>query len=95
MMIGGERRGLKPYKSIQGAFLFEPVHPDSPLVKVIDYAGGQIANIEDEGYSEGTASYPTLVDFNGGVRAKRNPKWRASRSFIGLDQAGNIILGNT
>ena len=90
MMIRGERRGLNPYKSSHGAILFEPVHPDSPWVKVIDYKEGRIANIEDEGYSEGTASYPTLVDFDGKVRAKGNPKWRASRSFIGLDRDGFI-----
>ena len=95
MLIDGERRGANPYKSSHGAFLFEPVHPDSTRVKVIDYKGGRVADIENQGYKGGTASYPTLVDFEGIVRAKKNPKWRASRSFIGLDESGYLILGNT
>jgi len=95
MILNGVRRGAKPYTSSHGAILFEPVDPDSPRVKVIDYKGGKLADIENQGYKGGTTSYPTLVDFEGRVRAKRNPKWRASRSFIGLDETGYLILGNT
>lgn len=95
VIINGKRRGPANYWSRHGAFLFEPLDSSKPKIKVIDYNQKARVAFEKEGYTQGTVSFPTLVDFNGKTRAPFSPKKRASRSFIALDRDGNIILGNT
>ncbi len=96
MLLGGKRAGPENYKSRHGAILFEPEDSTKPLVSYVNYNPPRIADIENEGYTEGTVSYPTLVgDGAGLVRTKENPMKRANRSFIGIDKDGNVIIGNT
>ena len=47
-------------------------------------------------YRFGTNSYPTMYDSRGESRSKSSYyKWRANRTFIGVDNDGYFLMGNT
>lgn len=48
-----------------------------------------------KGARDAMVSYPLLVSPDGLDRVKGNPQWLASRSFVGQDAAGRIIIGST
>lgn len=95
MLINRKVMGKKNYWSRHAAFLLGPLNESDPLVKVVDYQPKAKVEFEKEMYTDGTISFPTLVDFDGNTRAPRSPKKRATRSFIALDKNQYLILGNT
>ncbi len=95
MILNGVPKGPIRYTSSHGAFLAEPAQSGKPYVKMLDFKGKKKVELEKEGYKTATASYPTLIDFEGRVRAARNPRWRANRTFVALDRENKVLLGNT
>jgi len=94
ILAGGTVKGPRGYRSKHGAFLAEPAHGRAPTFTVRDLKGEPV-DLPSTGYREGVVSYPTLVDFQGKVRARPNPGWRADRSFIGTDRSGRVVVGTT
>jgi len=91
----GVYKGLRSYSSSNGVFLAEPVDSSRRKATFIDF-GGKPARITEKflrgfGYNEAVVSYPTLLDYHGNVRAKKNPQWRATRTFIGMDREGACL----
>ncbi|MBI2653626.1 phosphodiester glycosidase family protein [Candidatus Woesearchaeota archaeon] len=99
LLENGTYKGPKRYVSNSGMFIAEPKKGDKPKATFIDF-GTKPGSITSEylkqiGYLEAVVSYPVLLDSVGNVRVKNNPAWRATRTFIGMDKNGYIILGNT
>ncbi len=99
VLMDGKFAGVNGYRSKHGVFLAEPVDPTKPKATFVDF-GGSVTKITEQflkkfGYKEAVVSYPVLLDYKGSVRAKNNPKWRATRTFTGMDKNGYVILGNT
>ena len=95
----GVHKGPKRYVSSSGMFVAEPDTEDKPKVTFVDF-GAKSVNVTPDylrqtGYLEAVVSYPVLLDAAENVRVKNNPAWRATRTFIGMDKHGYIILGNT
>ena len=88
MKAAGVLLGPRSQKSHHGAFVA------GPGADVIDLEGRDVqAAIAP--FSEAAVSYPLLLDASGRVRAGRNPKWIASRTFVAVDDQGRILLGTT
>ncbi|MEM7183588.1 MAG: phosphodiester glycosidase family protein [Spirochaetota bacterium] len=99
ILENGRFKGNDGYPSSHGIFLSEPVKRRLPLAKYIDFSGRskkiKKSYLKSLGYKTAIVSYPILLDAKGRVRAKKNPQWRATRSFIGIDKKGYIVIGNT
>lgn len=94
MLENGKRKGSKLY-STGGTILFEPKDPELPNLKIVDHIDEK-QNLENYNYNFGTNGYPALYDSNGNTRSKRSYyKWRATRTFIGVDNTGKVLMGNT
>ncbi|MEA1973099.1 MAG: phosphodiester glycosidase family protein, partial [Candidatus Cloacimonadota bacterium] len=94
MLENGKRKGSKLYPT-GGTILFEPQDRKAPYLKVVDHLDN-MQNLEDYGYNYGTNGYPAFYDSNGDSRSKKSYyKWRATRTFIGVDDTGKVLMGNT
>ena len=94
IISNGKYQGPQRYYSRHGAFLAEPSRSSSPKVRFVDFGRGRRVKLSKYGYREGTASYPTLLDFNGRIKAPHSND-RANRTFIGVDRKDRVIMGNT
>jgi hypothetical protein len=88
MKAAGVLLGPRWKKTRHGAFVA------GPGADVIDLEGRDVqAAILP--FKEAVVSYPLLLDASGKVRAAKNPRWIASRTFVAVDEEGRIILGTT
>lgn len=88
MKAHGILLGPRWRKTRHGAFVA------GPGADVVDLAGVDVQQ-KLAGFQEAVVSYPLLLDASGGVRAARNPKWLANRTFVAVDRKGRILLGTT
>lgn len=85
----GNRFGPEQYTSTHGAFV-----SSEQFTGIIDLQGIDV-NQALVPYPDVLVSYPLLFDTLGHVRAAGNDEWLANRSFLGIDDGGNVIMGMT
>ena len=95
LLIDGARMGPKRYHAKHGVLLFGPRAADAPQVAFRDFGGKATrVRLRRFGYDNAVVSYPTLIDFDGKVRAGGTGA-RSKRTFIGIDKAGRVLIGVT
>jgi len=89
IVSGGIRLGPVAYKATHGAF-------------VVSGESASIRDLRDESWEdalqnadEAIVSYPLLLSPDGPTRVKADRRWLANRSFVGEDDAGEIVIGTT
>ena len=100
MKFDGKSYNLTKGKSkIQGAFVAGPTKKGLSSVGFVDIKDVEKFDVDETGYNWVMSSYPTLLDFNGEVRRRApefdKPTWRASRTFVGMDDKGKVLMANT
>jgi hypothetical protein len=84
----GIRKGPTEYQSQHGAFIVR----DFP--EIVDLKGSDI-NALDGTVRSGMVSYPLLIDGQGKNRAGGRHDWVANRSFVGIDNEQQVVIGTT
>jgi hypothetical protein len=86
----GHRLGPTSYQATHGAFLVDPGG-----ARLMDLAGLDWRRVTD-GASQAMVSYPMLLGSDGRDRVGgADERWLATRSFLGQDGGGRIIIGTT
>jgi hypothetical protein len=87
-----------------GAALGPAVYASTHAAFVSDPARGTAAIVELDGvelprgltpFPEAMTSYPLLLAHDGSTRAAGSHDWLASRTFVGVDRRGWVVLGTT
>jgi len=89
LRLAGQPLGPPVYQSSHGSFV-----SDGERVDILDLQDKDVFKTINA-FPEAMVSYPLLIDGNGNNRAVESKDWLASRNFIGLDDAGRVVLGTT
>jgi len=84
----GQALGPAAYEAKAGAFV-----TSADFTGVVSLEGADWREVF-KGRENALISYPLLLDERG-VHVGRNSRWLASRSFLGQDGAGRIVIGTT
>lgn len=89
VVSGSAWLGPQNYPARHGAFI------SSPTYTGLRDLAGEDWRVLFAAAEDALVSYPLLVAPDGSSRAGGDPRWLASRSFVGEDMAGRIVFGTT